>query len=159
MSWLQSLVGNPWARRSADFVLQQYARRRVRALDHTPAGPRQRDTLLALVRKAQATRFGRDHDFARIRTLADYQRRVPLRDYETFWREYWHPASPNLAGGTWPAHVPSLPLSSGPTSGTTKYVPASEAMLRSNRRAAFTSLALFLNAHPHTPILSGRVFF
>ena len=156
---LSFLAGQHWVRRTADFVLQQYARRRVQALDQLPAASRQRDTLLALVRKAQRTRFGRDHDFARIRSVADYQDRVPLRDYEAFWQEYWQPAFPQLAGATWPGPIPYLALSSGTTSGVTKHLPISAEMLRSNRRAAFTTMALFLGRHQGTPILTGRVFF
>lgn len=158
-SGLQALVGQSWVRRGADFVLGKYARHRVRSLDHLSTAAVQRDTLLGLVRTAQGTQFGRDHDFARMRTLADYQRRVPIRDYDAFWNEYWQPAFPNLANVTWPHRIPYLALSSGTTSGTTKYIPISEAMLRSNRQAAFTSMALFLNARPSNPILAGRVFF
>ncbi len=158
-SRLHFLVGSAGVRRVSDFVLRQYARRRMGALDQTAAASAQRDTLRLLVRKAQTTRFGRDHDFPRIRTRADYQSRVPLRDYEAFWNEYWGPAFPNLANVTWPRPVPYFALSSGTTSGATKYVPVSEEMLRSNRRAAFTALAAFLNAHAANPILAGRVFF
>ena len=159
ISWFQSLVGQTWVRRTADFVLHQYARRRVQALDQVSAAVVQRDTLLTLVRQAQATRFGRDHDFARVRSLADYQRRVPLRDYDAFWKEYWQPAFPNLAHVTWPGEIPYLALSSGTTSGTTKYVPVSKAMLRSNRKAAFTTMSFFRYAHPNDAVLTGRVFF
>lgn len=158
-SWLQSLAGQPWARRTGDFVLRQYARRRVRALDQTQAGLAQRDVLLRLVRQAQATRFGRDHDFSRIRSLAEYQNRVPLRTYEAFWQEYWQPAFPNLSNVTWPGPIPYLAQSSGTTSGTTKYVPVSSDMLRSNCVAAFTTMAYFLNAHAEARVLTGRVFF
>jgi hypothetical protein len=55
--------------------------------------------------------------------------------------------------------VPYFALSSGTTSGTTKYLPVSREMLASNRRAALTTLALFLAAHPGTPLFTGRLFF
>ena len=75
-----------------------YASRRARR--RRPARrpvPRSSRRLLRLVRQRRGTRFGRDHDFARIRTVADYQRRVPLRDYEAFWKDYWQPAFPHLS--------------------------------------------------------------
>jgi hypothetical protein len=156
---LQRLAGCSLARRAADAVLTYYARRRVAALDHGDAVAAQRRTLLRLVRAAQTTRFGRDHGFDRIRSVADYQARVPLRDYEAFWRDYWQPAFPHLRGVTWPGPVPYYALSSGTTSGSTKYIPVTRPMLVSNRRAALTTLALFLAAHPHTPLFRGRVFF
>ena len=38
------------------------------------------------------------HDFARVRSVADYQRRVPLREYEAFWADYWRGPYPALRG-------------------------------------------------------------
>ena len=54
------------------------------------------ETLLDLVRKAGDTRFGRDHGFAAIRSVADFQARVPLRTYEDLWDEYLKDAVPRL---------------------------------------------------------------
>lgn len=143
----------------ADQLLGQYSGHRTRRLDRRAPAEIQRATLLRLVRKARGTWFGRDHGFARIRTLADYQARVPLRDYESFWSEYWQPSFPRLMDVSWPGTIPYFALTSGTTSGTTKYVPVSRAMLASNRRAALTTLALFLAAHPGTPLFQGRIFF
>ena len=58
-------------------------------LDRRSAAKSQQTALLRLVRYARRTRFGVDHDFKGIRTVEDYQRRVPLRSYESFWTEYW----------------------------------------------------------------------
>ena len=156
---LESVSGNRLVRRAADAVFGHYARRRVAGLDRYPAARSQEQVLLRLVRQAAATRFGRDHGFAAIRTVADFQRRVPLRDYEAFWSEYWRPAFPQLTNSTWPGPVPYLALSSGTTTGSTKYIPVSAAMLASNRRAALTSLAWFRAAHPDTALFTGRMFF
>ena len=146
-------------RRAADFAFGRYARRRARSLDRLDVAGEQRRTLLRLVRHAQATHFGREHDFGRIRTVADYQRRVPLRDYDAFWQEYWHPAFPLLQDTTWPGLIPYFALSSGTTTAATKYIPVSREMLASNRRAALTTLALFLAARLDTPLFRGRIFF
>ncbi len=156
---LEHLGATGLARRTADALFGIFATRRVKALDRRPAAIFQEETLLHLLRRSQDTRFGRDHDFARIRTVQDYQSRVPLRDYEAFWRDYWQPAFPQLQDVTWPGSIPYLALSSGTTSGSTKYIPVSAAMLASNRRAALTSLAWFRAAHPSTPLFTGRMFF
>jgi hypothetical protein len=111
------------------------------------------------VRHARRTRFGRDHDFDEIRTIADYQRRVPLRTYEDFWADYWCGTFPHLADVTWPGSIPYFALSSGTTSGATKYVPLTRPMLASNQKAALTTLSLFLAAYPGTPLFTGRLFF
>jgi hypothetical protein len=117
------------------------------------------ETLSRLVRRARRTRFGQDHDFDRIRTVADYQRMVPLRDYEALWRDYWQGSFPSLKDVTWPGAMPYSALSSGTTTGATKYIPVSAEMLASNHRAALTTLALYLAAHPRTPLFQGRIFF
>jgi hypothetical protein len=145
--------------RITDVVLGRYALSRVRALDRQSPPRVQERILLRLVRRARRTRFGIDHDFASIRSVADYQVRVPPRDYEAFWKEYWQPAFPILRGVSWPRRIPYFALSSGTTSGTTKYIPISGDMLASNQRAALTTLALFLAAHPGTPLFTGRLFF
>jgi hypothetical protein len=146
-------------RRLADRLFQRYARRRIRRLDQVSTAAVQEATLRRLVRQGQHTRFGRDHDLARIRTLADYQERVPLRAYEAFWEQYWQPAFPILNDVTWPGLIPYFALSSGTTGGSTKYIPVSRAMLASNRRAGLTTLALFLGFHPGVSVFTGRIFF
>ncbi len=156
---LQHLAGSAPVRRAADLGLRRYARRRVAALDACDVADVQRRTLLGLVRTAQDTRFGRDHDFASIRSVADYQKRIPLRDYEAFWQDYWQPAFPRLDNVTWPGLIPYLALSSGTTSGATKYVPVSHEMAASNRRAGLTTLALFHTVAPDARLFHGRIFF
>ena len=49
------------------------------------------------------------------------------------WSRYWSGAFPLLGGVTWPGPIPYLALSSGTTSGTTKYIPVSPEMLRAAR--------------------------
>lgn len=42
----------------------------------------QEKVLRCIVRKNKGTEFGKDHNFAAVRTIADYQRTVPLQSYE-----------------------------------------------------------------------------
>ena len=48
------------------------------------ARDRQREWLFARIRRCRDTRFGRDHDFSGIRTLADFRRQVPVTRYDHF---------------------------------------------------------------------------
>lgn len=156
---LTSLAGSRLVRRAADAGLVRYAHARSAALDRLDAGRHQHATLLKLVRHARDTRFGRDHDFARITSVADFQARVPVRDYEFFWDAYWKATYPWLDDVTWPGKLPYYALSSGTTSGATKYVPLSREMLASNRKAARTTAALFRHARPEARTLAGKIFF
>jgi hypothetical protein len=135
-------------------LLRAVARRRV-ALD--PAET-QRALLLRLVRRAASTRFGRAHGFAGVDSVTSYQARVPLRRYEQFWEEWWRDTVPVLVDATWPGRVPYLALSSGTTSGTTKYIPVTRAMVRANRGAGLDTLAWHLDAHPRSRIFGGLSF-
>src|SRR5262245_7728294 len=134
-SVLQYLAGRSLVRRGVDALFGAYAQSRVRCLDRMNVATAPQRTLFHLVRRARATRFGREHHFDTIRTVADYQARVPLRTYEEFWQQYWQPAFPALGGVTWPGGIPYLALSSGTSSGSTKYVPVSREMIASNQRA------------------------
>ena len=111
-TFTERLVGTRAGRVMADAAFARYARRRVRFLDSADPAELQRRTLIRLVRTARDTRFGRDHDFRGVQSVADYQQRVPLREYEAFWRGYWEPAFPQLKGMTWPGRVPYFALSS-----------------------------------------------
>src|SRR5689334_15968017 len=103
---IERLAGSRPARHVAGALLRRFARRRAAFLDRADPAELQRRTLRRLVRRARDTRFGRDHDFAGVRSVADYQRRVPLRDYDALWHDYWQPAFPRLEGVTWPGFVP-----------------------------------------------------
>ena len=154
-----SLLASPFVRRLADSAFARYAQHRYRRIDHANPARVQEQTLLSLVRRAEHTKFGRDHYFRQIRTVSDYQKRVPLRTYEQFWDEYWKAPFPNLAGVTWPTPIPYYALSSGTTSGATKYIPISPEMSASNRKAGLTTAALFRERFPNHSLLNGQIFF
>ena len=116
-------------------LLRLYARRRNKQLATEDPCQTQREQLLALVGKASRTRFGSDHRFSEIRDVTDFQQRVSLRRYEDFWREYWQPCFPKLVNVSWPGTIPYFALTSGTTTGKTKYIPFSYAMSASNQRA------------------------
>lgn len=139
-------------------LLRLYAAWRRRRLQRLDPAATQEGLLLRLVRHAADTKFGRAHDFARIRSVADFQARVPLRRYEDFWRDWWQPAFPKLHGVTWPAPVPFFALSSGTTSGTTKYIPCTRAMLRANTRAALDLLVHHVTHRPGSRVFGGQSF-
>ena len=139
-------------------ALRLYAahrRRRLRLED--PVAGQERE-LLRLLDAAKATRFGRDHGFGSIRSVADYQARVPLRRYKDFWRDYWEPSFPRLTECTWPGTMPFFALTSGTTTGTTKHIPCSHAMNAANVRAALDVLVHHLTARSDSRILAGRNF-
>ncbi|MEC9347313.1 MAG: GH3 auxin-responsive promoter family protein [Pseudomonadota bacterium] len=139
-------------------LLRTYSRWRGRQLARLDPAAVQERELLKLVRRAARTRFGRDHGFDAIRSVADFQARVPVRSHEALWTRYWQPSFPILDNVTWPGRVPYFAVTSGTTSGKTKYIPVTPEMIASNKRAAVDVMVHHLLNHPAARPLSGKTF-
>lgn len=125
----------------------------------------QRAQLRELLRLASGTELGRKHNFARIAQLDDaelltaYRGQLPLADwylYRTQIARMRENAEPDVL---WPGLVRDFAQTSGTTAGD-KYIPVSEAMLASNRKASFD---IFANAQrfglPLHRLLGGKSLF
>ncbi|MBV8189172.1 MAG: GH3 auxin-responsive promoter family protein [Alphaproteobacteria bacterium] len=139
-------------------LLRMYARWRLGRLARQDAVAEQQRQLLRLVGSAAVTRFGRDHGFAKVASVDDYQTAVPLRRFEDFWQAYWQPSFPRLHDVTWPGTIPYFALSSGTSSGVTKHIPVSQAMVKANERAAIDLLVHHVANRPRSRIFGGRNF-
>ena len=102
---LEFFAGLSPVRRIADAWLVRFAHRRTAMLDAMDVPAVQQETLLRLIQKAKDTKFGRDHGFAGITNVEQYQAAVPVRTYEDFWRDYWQATFPKLEGTTWPDFI------------------------------------------------------
>ena len=142
----------------ATWILRRHARRRLRRLAALDARETQLGLLLALVGRAQETRFGLDHGFASVRTLDDYGARVPLRDYDAFHADYWGESFPRLVDCTWPGAIPWFAESSGTAGGSAKFIPVTREAMGANRRAGTDLLVHHVANRPRSRILAGRVF-
>lgn len=139
-------------------LMRVYARRRHRQLVRQDPVAEQKRQLMGLVRRARATRFGRDHDFGALRNVADYQSAVPLRRYDDFRKDYWESSFPVFRDNSWPGMIPYFAQSSGTTSDVTKYIPVSREMNASNRRAALDVFVHHLAARPDSRVFGGLNF-
>jgi hypothetical protein len=138
--------------------LKAYARYRSWVLKNQHPATTQHTQLLTLLRKAEKTRFGRDHKFNKIKTVAEYQSAVPLRKYEQMWKDYLQPDFPVLEDVSWPGRIPYFAVSSGTSSGTTKYIPLNKEMLQSNTKAGLDLLTFHVLNHPSSQIFGGLNF-
>ena len=142
----------------ATWLLRLYARRRLRQLEAMEPQQAQRRVLSSLISCGRRTKFGRDHEFSTAWSLDDYRSRVPLRDYDAFWEAYWRAPFPRLTDCTWPGLIPWFAVSSGTTTGATKYIPVSREMHRSNVRAGAEMVTHHLANRPESRLFAGRVF-
>lgn len=139
-------------------ILKLLAWYRARALERMDPAETQRATLHSLLRRAQDTKFGRDHRFAHINSVEAYQRAVPLRTYDQLWTEYWKPSFPDVSNQTWPGKNRFFAVSSGTSSGTTKYIPLSREMVQSNTKAGTDLLVHHVRNNPNSRLLGGKSF-
>jgi hypothetical protein len=142
----------------ATFLLRYYAKKRLPELEAQDAAATQELVMRALLTMAKDTRFGRDHGFTDITNLQQYRARVRLRRYEDFWAEYWKDSFPRVYDSTWPGLFRYYCVTSGTTTGVTKYIPLSEKMRAANVRAAIDVMVHHYANRPKTRILAGRNF-
>ena len=124
-------------------------------------------TLKTLLGKASQTQYGRQYGFEAICRSADpytaFCRRVPVIDYED-WVAWLGDKSPlqepvPLNNMAWPGTINVFCLSSGTTSGRTKFLPYSNEMAAVNRSAALDFFAHALAAQPAmTPPLAKPLY-
>lgn len=132
-----------------------WRRWRLAGLDPIEAQAR---TLAEILARAAPTRFGRAHGLGAVRHPGDFRRAVPLRRFEEMWREWWEPHFPVLEDVSWPGRIPFFAQSSGTTTGTTKHIPVSDAMVRANKAATLEVLAWHLAHRPRSRPLAGPNF-
>jgi hypothetical protein len=139
-------------------LLKLFARRRRKTLAaQDPVDAQQREWAKLLTRAAN-TKFGVDHQFSKLKSIAEFQRAVPLRRYDDFWKTYWKPAFPRIENVTWPGLVPYFAVTSGTTSGASKYIPVTPEMNRANTRAGLDLLTHHVTARPQSQVFGGKSF-
>ncbi len=151
---LQQVADTPLARRLIEARFRSQARRRLAELDHEPVARAQARLLASLIHQARSTRFGRDHDFRRIRTPTDYRRLVSVRTLAELGREYW-PAGSDLDGTTWPRLPFAAPFP--PNHEPLPSLPLSQELLAAHGAASLTALGLISTARPRASLFAGRI--
>jgi len=101
-------------------------------------------TLRKLLRKAQITSFGEDHDFLEILRHRDpvksFRQLVPLHDYTSIHRKWWSRTLNGEAFVCWPGQVKYFALSSGTSEASSKYIPVTSDMLRAIQKTSIMQM-------------------
>jgi len=145
--------------RAAGWLLRAYARERCRRLEQVwrdPAAVQER-TLLWLLSTARSTVFGRAHEFDRIRSVADYQRQVPVQDYLDF-RPLWERALAGVPDLTWPGETRYWVNTSGTTAGE-KLIPVTSEALAAHRKGGWDAFLLAADRVGADRLLGGPMLF
>ncbi|MEE4198535.1 MAG: GH3 auxin-responsive promoter family protein [Bacteroidales bacterium] len=116
----------------------------------------QRETLIKLVDKAKNTAFGQQYDFKSIKTIKEFQQRVPIQDYDGL-KPYIERLLRGEQNVLWPSEVKWFAKSSGTTSDKSKFIPVSrEALEDCHFRGGKDILAVYTTNYPETGIFSGK---
>lgn len=110
-----------------------------------------------LIKKAQKTTFGKDHQFESIHSHEDYCRLVPVREYEGF-INYIEEVKSGKKDVLWPG----LPLYFAKTSGTTsgvKYIPITKDSIPHHINGAKDALLNYVHATGNSSFLDKKLIF
>jgi GH3 auxin-responsive promoter len=145
--------------RAAGTVLGWWATRRRKSLERAwrrPAGV-QEESLLQLITAARDTEFGLAHGFAGIRSVTEYQERVPLHDYVAF-QPLWERALWGVRDVTWPGEVRHWVKTSGTTAGD-KLIPVTREAMAAHRKGGWDALLLAVERVGAESLLDGPMLF
>ncbi|MGY6522132.1 MAG: GH3 auxin-responsive promoter family protein [Mongoliitalea sp.] len=116
----------------------------------------QQDLLEDLLDKAKRTSFGKKYGFADITSYEEFDKQVPVADYEKY-----QPTFERILKGEqellWPTDIEWFSKSSGTTSSRSKYIPVSqEALEECHFKAGKDMLSLYINNYPDTKLFTGK---
>ena len=110
-----------------------------------------------LIKVGAKTVFGKDHDFASIKTYKDFVKQVPLRDYEAI-----KPYIEKIKQGTHHVLWKGQPIYFSKTSGTTsgvKYIPITKDSIPNHINTARNALLCYMAETGNTKFADGKLIF
>lgn len=101
-----------------------------------------------LIQKAAHTAFGQKHGFSSIRSIEDFQKRVPTHNYEDL-QPYIHQMMQGKKDVLWPGKITYFSRSSGTTSHQSKYIPvSSECLKHCHLQGAHDAVSIWFHQNP-----------
>jgi phenylacetate-coenzyme A ligase PaaK-like adenylate-forming protein len=110
-----------------------------------------------LIQQAKNTAFGKDHDFEFIKTYADFQKNVPVQDYEGL-KKYVERIKTGERDVLWPGKPIYFAKTSGTTSGA-KYIPLTKESLPFHISAARNAILAYIHQTKKSSFVSGKMIF
>lgn len=117
----------------------------------------QENLLLSMVKTAEKTLFGREHQFQDIQSVEDYQRLVSISDYEDL-KVYIEKVKKGQAKILWPDLPEYFAKTSGTTSGA-KYIPISKEAMPYQIAAAQSAIFHYIAKKNSANFVNGKMIF
>ncbi len=116
----------------------------------------QQENLFKLIAKAKDTEYGKKYDFESIKIIEDFQKRLPILDYEGI-KPYIDKHREGQQSILWPGAIKWFAKSSGTTANKSKFIPVSnDALEECHFRGGRDILAIYTNRNPNSQIFSGK---
>ncbi|PHN03760.1 GH3 family domain-containing protein [Flavilitoribacter nigricans] len=107
---------------------------------HLKPKTQQKRVLRRLLRRAAPTSFGQYYHFKKIlhsdKFIAEFQRQVPLFDYDSMYNKWWDLTLNGVENVSWPGKIKYFALSSGTSGAPSKQIPVSEDAIRVMKKGA-----------------------
>ena len=110
-----------------------------------------------LIQKAKETQFGKEHHFNKINSFEEYQKNVPIRDYEQL-RSYVDEVVKGKENILWPGKPIYFAKTSGTTSGA-KYIPLTAASMPFHIEAARNAILSYIHETGKADFVDGKMIF
>ena len=117
----------------------------------------QEKLLLAFVKTAEKTLFGRVHQFEAIKNVKDFQKQVPIADYEDL-KPFIEKVKHGDANILWPGIPEYFAKTSGTTSGS-KYIPISKEGMPFQIAGAQSALFHYIAKKDSADFVGGKMIF
>ncbi|WP_332033538.1 GH3 auxin-responsive promoter family protein [Kaistella sp.] len=117
----------------------------------------QEKLLISLVKTAEKTLFGREHQFENIKTVADFRKNVGIADYEDL-KPYIEKVKKGQRNILWTETPLYFAKTSGTTSGS-KYIPISKEGMPYQIAAAQSAIFHYINQKNNSDFVSGKMIF
>ncbi|KAF2339303.1 GH3 auxin-responsive promoter family protein [Flavobacterium tistrianum] len=117
----------------------------------------QQKVFKSLIENAQNTEFGKDHHFNQIKTFEDFQKQVPVRDYEDL-KPYVEKVVKGEADILWKGKPLYFAKTSGTTSGA-KFIPLTKESMPYHIEAARNAILHYINETGNADFVDGKMIF
>ena len=117
----------------------------------------QKKTLANLLKRAEQTAFGSDHNFKQISSPADFAKQTPIRDYEGH-KPYVERIIKGEKDILWPGMPAYFCKTSGTTSGA-KFIPLTKDSVPYHIKAAKNALLCYIAETGNAQFLDGKMMF
>lgn len=111
----------------------------------------------SLIKSAQQTQFGKDHQFENIKTYDDFKKAVKVRDYEGL-KPYVDAVVAGKENILWPGKPAYFAKTSGTTSGV-KYIPITKDSMPYHIQSAKEALLLYIAETGKSDFVNGKMIF